>query len=57
MTINTLTPNEIRSEIREMRAFAKELASNKLKAKKFFSAVSIACGQGKSVARTKKNKA
>ena len=39
MTINSLTPNEILSEIREMRAVAKKLTANKAEAKRFLAAV------------------
>ena len=44
-TIQSLTPSEIRQECKEMRAYARKLASNKPMARKFFRAVQVASGQ------------
>jgi hypothetical protein len=53
VTIQTLTPSEIRQECKEMRAYARKLAADKPMARKFFRAVQVASGQ-LSPARAKK---
>jgi len=52
-TINSLSAAEIRTEVKEMRAFAKELAASKTKARKFFDAVRKACGEDARPLRSK----
>lgn len=46
MTMNSLTPEEIRQEVKEMQEFRKKLLASPAKAKKFFDAVRKACGEG-----------
>jgi len=54
MTINSLTPVEIRQEVKEMQDFRKKLEASPAKAKKFFKSVRLACGEGVPVKKAKR---
>ena len=54
LTINSLTPDEIRQDVKEMQEFRKKLAASPAKAKKFFKTVRLACGEGVPVKKAKR---
>ena len=54
LTINSLTPDEIRQDVKEMQEFRKKLVASPAKAKKFFKTVRLACGEGVPVKKAKR---